>query len=98
MPVDFLKIDGSFVRNLLTDRADRAMVEMINHVGHVMGKRIVAEFVETQALVADALRDIGVDYGQGFGIASPTLFDVNFESHGGRVRSGPAWIAELRSA
>ena len=78
LPVDLLKIDGAFVKNLLTDRADRAMVEMINHVGHVMGKRIVAEFVETEA-VADALRDIGVDYGQGFGIAPPKAFTADFE-------------------
>ena len=79
LPVDFLKIDGSFVRNILTERADRAMVEMIGHVGHVMGKRIVAEFVETDAL-AEALRDIGIDYGQGFGLAPPQPFTARFES------------------
>ncbi len=79
LPVDFLKIDGSFVRNLLTERPDRAMVEMINHVGHVMGKRIVAEFVETEE-VADVLRDIGVDYVQGFGIALPHPFTSHFSS------------------
>ncbi len=78
LPVDYLKIDGAFVKNLLTDRPDRAMVEMISHVGHIMGKRIVAEFVETDA-VADALRDIGVDYGQGYGIAAPKPFGANFD-------------------
>ena len=78
LPVDYLKIDGTFVKNLLTDRPDRAMVEMINHVGHIMGKRIVAEFVETEAL-AEALREIGVDYAQGFGLAVPKPFDVHFE-------------------
>ena len=77
LPVDYLKIDGSFVRNLLADRPDRAMVEMISHVGHIMGKRIVAEFVESEALV-EALRDIGVDYGQGFGIAPPKPFTSRF--------------------
>ena len=77
LPVDYLKIDGSFVKNLLVDRPDRAMVEMISHVGHIMGKRIVAEFVESEALV-EALRDIGVDYGQGFGIASPKPFTARF--------------------
>ena len=79
LPVDFLKIDGSFVQNILTEPADRAMVEMIGHVGHVMGKRIVAEFVESDAL-ADALREIGIDYGQGFGIALPTPFDSRYGS------------------
>ena len=78
LPVDYLKIDGTFVKNLLTDRPDRAMVEMISHVGHIMGKRIVAEFVETDS-VADALRDIGVDYGQGYGLAAPKPFDAHFE-------------------
>ena len=77
LPVDYLKIDGSFVKNLLLERPDRAMVEMICHVGHVMGKMIVAEFVETEAL-AEALRDIGVDFGQGFGIAFPKPFDADF--------------------
>ena len=77
LPVDYLKIDGSFVKNLLKDRPDRAMVEMISHVGHIMGKRIVAEFVESEALV-EALRDIGVDYGQGYGIAPPKPFTAQF--------------------
>ena len=78
LPVDTLKIDGAFVKNLLFERSDRAMVEMIVHVGHVMGKQIVAEFVETQE-VADMLRDIGVDYVQGFGIAPPKPFTAPFE-------------------
>ena len=85
LPVDYLKIDGAFVKNLLTDRPDRAMVEMISHVGHIMGKRIVAEFVETEA-VAEALRDIGVDYAQGFGIASPKPFDAQFEGMASTAR------------
>ena len=78
LPVDYLKIDGSFVKDLLIERPDRAMVEMITHVGHVMGKRIVAEFVETEEL-ADALRDIGIDFVQGYGIASPKPFTAQFE-------------------
>lgn len=83
LPVDYLKIDGTFVKNLLTDRPDRAMVEMISHVGHIMGMRIVAEFVETQA-IADALRVIGVDYGQGYGIARPRPFDAAFAASAAR--------------
>ncbi|MCX8255764.1 Diguanylate cyclase (GGDEF) domain-containing protein [Beijerinckiaceae bacterium RH AL1] len=78
LPVDVLKIDGAFVKNLLLERSDRAMVEMIVHVGHVMGKQIVAEFVETEE-IASALRDIGVDFAQGYGIATPKPFTAQFE-------------------
>lgn len=70
LPVDFLKIDGNFVRDMASDPIDHAMVEAINQVGHVMGLRTVAEFVEN-ASILDALRDIGVDFAQGYGIAAP---------------------------
>ena len=83
LPVDVLKIDGAFVRNLLTERPDRAMVEMISHVGHIMGKRIVAEFVETIE-TAEALREIGIDFVQGFGIAVPRPFTAAFQSEARR--------------
>lgn len=70
LPVDYLKIDGSFVRDLLDDPTNRAMVEMINHIGHVMGKKTIAEFAESTAIV-DALRAIGVDYAQGYALSRP---------------------------
>ena len=73
LPVDYLKIDGSFVKDLLQDPVDRAMVEAINRIGHLMGKLTIAESVENGATV-EALRAIGVDYAQGFGIAMPALF------------------------
>jgi EAL domain-containing protein (putative c-di-GMP-specific phosphodiesterase class I) len=73
LPVDFLKIDGSFVKDMATDPIDAAMVEAINRIGHVMGKLTIAEFVENQDVLA-ALRRIGVDYAQGYGIAKPALF------------------------
>ena len=70
LPVDYLKIDGGFVKDMLDDPVDRAMVESINHIGHVMKLRTVAEFVENDAVLA-ALRAIGVDYAQGYGVQKP---------------------------
>ncbi|WP_137885285.1 EAL domain-containing protein [Pseudomonas sp. 2FE] len=73
LPVDYLKIDGGFVKDMLDDPIDRAMVESINHIGHVMGKRTIAEFVETPQII-QALSDMGVDYAQGYAIARPQPF------------------------
>ena len=70
LPVDFLKIDGTFVRDLVDDPLDHAMVRAINEIGHLMGVRTVAEFVEDETVLA-RLREMGVDYAQGFGIARP---------------------------
>ncbi|MBR1216436.1 EAL domain-containing protein [Bradyrhizobium sp. U87765 SZCCT0131] len=74
LPVDYLKIDGSFVRDMLDDPIDRAIIEMINRIGKVMGKRTIAEFVENDATL-QALRAIGVDYAQGYGIGRPEPFE-----------------------
>ncbi|MDE1164256.1 MAG: EAL domain-containing protein [Pseudomonas sp.] len=73
LPVDYLKIDGSFVKDMLDDPVNRAMVEVINHIGHVMGKQTIAEFVETP-LIEQALLEIGVDYAQGYLIERPQVF------------------------
>ena len=70
LPVDYLKIDGVFVKDIADDPVDFAMVKAINEMGHVMGKRTVAEFVEKEAILLK-LREIGVDYAQGYGIAKP---------------------------
>jgi EAL domain-containing protein (putative c-di-GMP-specific phosphodiesterase class I) len=70
LPVDYLKIDGLFVRDIMDDSIDYAMVKSINELGHVMGKLTVAEFVEKESILWK-LREIGVDYAQGFGIARP---------------------------
>jgi diguanylate cyclase (GGDEF)-like protein/PAS domain S-box-containing protein len=70
LPVDYLKIDGSFVRDMTNNPIDCAMVESINHIGHVMKIKTIAEFVENPAIL-DKLRAIGVDYAQGYGIAKP---------------------------
>ncbi|PBS11520.1 GGDEF domain-containing protein [Lysobacteraceae bacterium NML93-0792] len=72
LPLDYLKIDGGFVRDLLVDPIDQAMVEAINHIGHVMGLKTIAEFAEDAHILA-RLREIGVDYAQGdaLGPAAP---------------------------
>jgi diguanylate cyclase (GGDEF)-like protein/PAS domain S-box-containing protein len=74
LPVDFLKIDGAFVKNIVGDPLDFAMVKSINDMGHVLGKQTIAEFVENRAIL-DKLREIGVDYAQGYGISSPRPLD-----------------------
>lgn len=70
LPVDYLKIDGAFVRDLATDPIDRAMVQAINQIGQVMGLKTIAEFVENDQVLG-LLREIGVDFAQGYGIARP---------------------------
>jgi diguanylate cyclase (GGDEF)-like protein/PAS domain S-box-containing protein len=70
LPVDYLKIDGSFVRGMLEDPIDHAIVDSINQIGHVMGIQTIAEFVENTAMVSQ-LRALGVDYAQGYGVARP---------------------------
>lgn len=75
LPVDYLKIDGSFVKNLEHDSVDYTMVETINHIGHLLGKRTVAEFAENESTITK-LGEIGVDFAQGYGISPPKpLFD-----------------------
>ncbi len=74
LPVDFLKIDGIFVRNIVEDPVSLAIVRSINEVGKVMGQKTIAEFVENDAITAK-LRGIGVDYGQGYGIGKPMAID-----------------------
>ena len=70
LPVDFIKIDGAFVRDMIEDEVDHAMVEAVNRIGHVMGIRTTAEYVENDRILAK-LREMGVDYAQGFGIHVP---------------------------
>ncbi len=74
LAVDFLKIDGMFVGNISQDKVDYAMVRSIKEIGHVMGKKIVAESVETQA-VLEKLRELGIDYAQGFEVGEPRPID-----------------------
>jgi diguanylate cyclase (GGDEF)-like protein/PAS domain S-box-containing protein len=70
LPADFLKIDGSFVRDLATNAVDYAIVEAINRIAHLLGMRTVAEFVADAATLA-RLRELQVDYAQGDAIGAP---------------------------
>jgi diguanylate cyclase (GGDEF)-like protein/PAS domain S-box-containing protein len=72
--VEYLKVDGMFVGNISQDRVDYAMVRSIKEIGHVMGRRIVAESVESPA-VLEKLREIGVDYAQGFAVGMPRALE-----------------------
>ncbi len=69
-PVDFLKIDGSFVKEILHDPIDREMVRSINEIGHLTNKKTIAEFAENEDIIT-MLRNLGVDYAQGYGVARP---------------------------
>jgi len=70
LDVDYLKIDGAFVRDLVFDPVNFAMVGSINHIGHVMNIKTIAEYVDTIE-IRDRLRDIGVDFGQGNWLSRP---------------------------
>jgi len=74
LQVDYLKIDGMFVKNIVEDPIDRAMVKSINDIGHVMGMKTIAEFVENDE-IRSMLGEMGVDYAQGYGIGVPQPFD-----------------------
>ncbi|MEN8670143.1 MAG: EAL domain-containing protein, partial [Ketobacter sp.] len=75
LPIDLVKIDGSFVRHLATEAEDRALVKAVVEVSKVFGLTTVAEFVENQEIL-DILRELGVDYAQGYHISKPEPFDT----------------------
>jgi EAL domain-containing protein (putative c-di-GMP-specific phosphodiesterase class I) len=79
LPVDFLKIDGTFVRDMAADEMDCAIVEAINRIAHILGMQTVAEIVEDQATL-DRLRLLGVDYAQGFHIARPEPLQTSLQA------------------
>jgi EAL domain-containing protein (putative c-di-GMP-specific phosphodiesterase class I) len=70
LAVDYLKLDGCFIKNMTRDGTDYAMVQAINSVGQTLRIKTIAEFVENRETL-EALREIGVDYAQGYGIAEP---------------------------
>jgi EAL domain-containing protein (putative c-di-GMP-specific phosphodiesterase class I) len=70
LPVQQVKIDGAFIRNLPTNHDDRAFVKSITDMAHMLGKQVIAEFVEDR-VIYDILADIGVDYAQGYYLGRP---------------------------
>jgi len=86
LPVDYVKIDGAFVKDMSKDAVDFAMVEAIHNIAHRMGLRTVAEFVQNDATI-EMLRGLGVDYVQGYGVEKPRPLDD-------ATRSAPANAAE----
>ena len=84
LPVDYLKIDGGFVKDMMDDQIDHAMVEAINHIGHVMGIQTIAEFVENDAILV-AIRKLKVNFAQGYGVEEPMQ---TFESGQQKMEEG----------
>ena len=70
LPVDFLKIDGTFIRDILSDPVDYAVVKAINELAHLLDKETIAEFVDTHEL-ADELQSMGINHAQGYAYAQP---------------------------
>jgi diguanylate cyclase (GGDEF)-like protein/PAS domain S-box-containing protein len=81
LQIDYIKIDGGFVRDMVHDEMDAAMVRAINEIGHVMGVQTIAEFIETGDIL-DSLCQLNVDFGQGHCIASPRPIEELFKSAG----------------
>ncbi|MCB1826206.1 MAG: EAL domain-containing protein [Candidatus Competibacteraceae bacterium] len=75
LPVDYLKIDGSFVKDMIQNASDCALVAAINQMGHALGIQSIAEYAENQAIV-ERLRELGVDYAQGYFFGEPTLWSA----------------------
>lgn len=74
LPVDYIKIDGSFIKDILGNPDDEAIVKSISEIAHFMGKETIAEYVENQDIV-EKLRRIGIDYVQGYAVEKPRLLD-----------------------
>ena len=77
LPVDYLKIDGAFVKNISHNLISQVLVEGFNSIAHAMNIETIAEFVEDETIL-EKLREMGVDYAQGYGIAHPV--PINFNS------------------
>jgi diguanylate cyclase (GGDEF)-like protein/PAS domain S-box-containing protein len=74
LPVDYVKIDGSFIRHVVKNSDDKIFVKALTEVSQALGKQVVAEFVENQAIL-EVLRDFGIEYAQGYHIGKPAPLD-----------------------
>lgn len=86
LPVDYLKIDGSFIRKITEDRVAHAMVTSINDIGHVMGLKTIAEYVESEIILRH-VKEIGTDYAQGYEIMKPAPLEQYLEDRLARRKS-----------
>jgi diguanylate cyclase (GGDEF)-like protein len=86
--VDYLKIDGAFVKDIVNNKADVAIVKSMNEIAHSLGMKTVAEYVENNE-IRNSLREIGVDYVQGYGVEKPKLITELYNE---------AWLAENATA
>ena len=88
LPVDYLKIDGSFVRDMVVDPVDHAMVQAIHQVGLVMGIESIAEYVEDESVI-ESCRKLGISYLQGYGVGKPApLQNIYIENQPARAIAG----------
>ena len=71
-PVDFVKIDGQFILNLMNDDTDKVLVKSMNEIAHQLGKKTIAEFIESTSAIK-ILTELGIDYGQGYVFGQPSL-------------------------
>ncbi|UZE97504.1 DUF1631 family protein [Alkalimarinus alittae] len=79
LPMDYIKIDGVFIKNIVNNKKDQALVKSINELAHFMGMETIAEFVENSEILS-MLKLIGVDHAQGYGIARPAPLSDAFSS------------------
>jgi len=70
LPLDYLKIDGTYIRNILTDKTDQALTASMVDVAHALGLKVIAEYVDSEATYS-WLKALGVDYAQGYWVHEP---------------------------
>jgi len=78
-PVDYVKIDGQFIRNLINDETDQVLVKSMTEIASKLGKKTIAEFVETPEIIAK-LKEMGIDYGQGYVFGKPEANLLAYDS------------------